>query len=107
MGQGQGPTLLGVDVIYVATMLAAVAAFAERHGRPPARLEQLVAAGLLPAIPADPYGGRYVVGDAGDVRSTGGGWRLRPAEPAHRYGVTQPEPARGAAPTWSPRLVRP
>ena len=38
---------------------AAIAVFNERSGSPPTSLEELVTAGLLPAIPADPLGGQY------------------------------------------------
>jgi tetratricopeptide (TPR) repeat protein len=42
----------------LAAVERAVEAFRLRHGRPPASLEELVAARLLPAVPPDPAGGR-------------------------------------------------
>jgi hypothetical protein len=58
----------------------AVARFRAAHGRAPARIEALVDAGLVAAIPADPFGGRYHVDANGEVRSTGPRQRFRPAE---------------------------
>lgn len=67
--------------LHFAALDRAVGAFRERHGRPPARLEALVAEGLLPALPEDPFGGRFTVDAAGVVGSTGqGGYRLKPKE---------------------------
>jgi len=48
----------------------AAARFRERVGSPPRTLEQLVEAGLVPAVPPDPFGGKYVLGADGRVRST-------------------------------------
>jgi hypothetical protein len=42
----------------LAAVERAVGAFRLRHGRPPDSLEALVADRLLPAVPADPAGGR-------------------------------------------------
>jgi hypothetical protein len=47
----------------------AVARYRERFGRDPRSLDELVAARLLPAIPAEPHGGRFVLSD-GEVVST-------------------------------------
>jgi hypothetical protein len=52
---------------------AAVAAFEARLGRKPADLGELVASGIVAAIPADPFGGQYVLdAENGTVRSTSG-----------------------------------
>jgi tetratricopeptide (TPR) repeat protein len=59
---------------------AAVARFTAARGRPPARLDELISAGVLERIPAEPYGGAYVYRD-GAVHSTGRDYRLPPAEP--------------------------
>ncbi len=40
---------------------AAVAVYAERTGRTPLLVDDLVAVGLLAAVPADPFGGTYVI----------------------------------------------
>lgn len=50
----------------------AVAAFLEHEGRYPRRLEELVEARVLPAIPEDPYGGRFFIDKKGKVTSTSG-----------------------------------
>jgi tetratricopeptide (TPR) repeat protein len=39
--------------------------YARRHGRRPARMSELVQAGLLPGIPADPRGFAYIFGEDG------------------------------------------
>lgn len=44
--------------------------YRERMGVPPSALEQLVRAGLVPAIPPDPFGGAYFLDEGGRVRST-------------------------------------
>ena len=52
---------------------AAVKEYQERTGHLPLTVEALVDAGLLPALPADPYGGTYVVDHlSGTVRSSTG-----------------------------------
>ncbi|HZP41418.1 MAG TPA: hypothetical protein VFD84_07885 [Candidatus Binatia bacterium] len=57
----------------LARLDALVATFRARTGRLPASLDQLVAAGLLRAVPPDPYGGAYEVDAAtGRVRSSTG-----------------------------------
>jgi len=58
---------------------AAAREFQARAGRPPADLEEVVAAGLLPKIPEEPFGGRYDLDrGSGRVVSTSGHkpWRL-------------------------------
>jgi hypothetical protein len=58
---------------------AAVQTFHERAGRLPAGLDELVSDGIVAKIPAEPFGGRYVLdGTSGHVLSTSGHkpWRL-------------------------------
>jgi hypothetical protein len=49
---------------------AALAKFAARTGHPPRHLQDLVAAGELAAIPAEPRGGAYELDEKGAPRST-------------------------------------
>jgi hypothetical protein len=61
------------------TLEAAVRAFQVQAGRPPSELSELVSAGILTAIPQEPFGGRYVLDhSSGHVMSTSGHkpWRL-------------------------------
>lgn len=44
--------------------------FRSERGRLPASVEELVATGYLPALPVDPYGGRFVIEESGKVTST-------------------------------------
>ena len=44
--------------------------YSRRFGAPPGRLSDLVASGLLPSIPKDPYGGEFYLDDKGAVRTT-------------------------------------
>ena len=69
----------------------AVRTWRERYVAGPLALEQLVAEGLVPEIPADPYGGSLYVDDAGVVRST-----------AHPFRFSRPEPNRRDRPGTSP-----
>jgi len=64
----------------------AAARFGERHGRPPASTEEILASGLLQAVPADPSGGVvYWDPERGEARSSSGHPRLRLYEsPARR-----------------------
>jgi hypothetical protein len=48
----------------------AVATFSERHGRKPAALDELVEAGILRALPRDPYGGRFYIDADGAIKTT-------------------------------------
>jgi tetratricopeptide (TPR) repeat protein len=76
-----GQRKLALLQLHFATLDRAVAAYRERHGRPPGRLEALVSEGLLAALPEEPYGGRFTIDEAGEVGSSGkGGYRLKPAE---------------------------
>ena len=47
----------------------AVASYREKTGAVPARLTDLVAAGILSRIPAEPHGGKYILEAEGKVRS--------------------------------------
>jgi tetratricopeptide (TPR) repeat protein len=58
----------------------AVERFRAARGRPPATLREVVAAGLVDAIPPEPYGGAYVLRD-GAVHSTARDHRIEPATP--------------------------
>lgn len=53
-----------------AVIEVAVERFRREQGRDPERLEELVAAGLIRAIPRDPFGGSYYLDNGGRVRST-------------------------------------
>ncbi len=46
--------------------------FRAREGHLPASLDNLVAAGDLPSLPRDPYGGTFFLTEAGQVRTTSG-----------------------------------
>jgi tetratricopeptide (TPR) repeat protein len=61
---------------------AAVAAYRARHGAAPSSPGALVRAGLLPALPADPYGGRWTFDAAGRARSTAHDFRYAPPQSA-------------------------
>lgn len=60
---------------------AAVSTYRERTGHLPARLEDLVAGGVLDALPPEPFGGRYTVDRDGRVHSSKNDFRFKPAEP--------------------------
>lgn len=51
------------------SMERAIADYTARVGAPPARLADLVRAGVLARIPVEPYGGRYLLTPDGGVRS--------------------------------------
>jgi tetratricopeptide (TPR) repeat protein len=52
---------------------AAADAYRQRTGQRPATVEAIVQAGLLPALPVDPSGGRFVIDRlSGEVRTTSG-----------------------------------
>ncbi|HSN91635.1 MAG TPA: tetratricopeptide repeat protein [Anaeromyxobacteraceae bacterium] len=67
----------------------AVAAYRARYGLAPPSVELLVAEGLLPALPEDPFGGRWILGEDGRARTTAHDHRLRPPEAPQAH----PEPA--------------
>ncbi|ORJ59125.1 tetratricopeptide repeat protein [Geothermobacter hydrogeniphilus] len=55
----------------------AVAEFRQRYQRLPKRIEELVALGLLPDLPADPYGGTFFLDASGRVRSNSNFSKIR------------------------------
>jgi tetratricopeptide (TPR) repeat protein len=64
---------------------AAIARFEEIHGNPPADLRELVADGLVPSIPDDPFGGHYLFDPKdGKVHSSANPFRFKFFEGAHR-----------------------
>ena len=50
----------------------AVAAYRDATGRAPATLQELTAAGIVDAIPRDPFGGHFELDEEGEVRSSTG-----------------------------------
>lgn len=68
---------------------AALARFRRAHAVGPLWLGRLVDEGYLPAIPPDPAGGRWFVGDDGRVHSSAQPFRFRPAP---RHDQLPPEP---------------
>jgi tetratricopeptide (TPR) repeat protein len=62
------------------------------HGRDPASLHELVLAGVVRAVPKDPFGGEYVW-NAGErkVRSSANPFRFSPREPPQTGGFEQPK----------------
>jgi tetratricopeptide (TPR) repeat protein len=76
----------------------AVLKWRERYVVGPLALEQLVGEKLLPAIPADPYGGELYVDEDGRVRSTANPYRFAKPEPAWAR-IPRPRPEKeGKAP---------
>lgn len=76
-----------------------VARFRELYGRPPRKLDELVSAGLVPSLPPDPFGGRYVWDEsAGEVRSSANSFRFRIHEGPHQsqFKYRPPVPSRGS-----------
>ncbi len=67
----------------------ALARYRRDHGLDPLWLGRLVDEGYLPAIPPDPAGGHWVVGDGGRVHSSVQPFRFRPAP---RHDQLPPEP---------------
>jgi tetratricopeptide (TPR) repeat protein len=82
-----------------------VAVFRERTGREPADLGELVQAGLLPALPRDPFDGKYVwVASAGEVQSSANPFRFRLRAQRHRPAFSFQLPSSVTDPV--PRLLR-
>ena len=52
-------------------------AYRRKTGVFPSRLDDLVNAGLLRRIPAEPFGGRYLIAPGGEIRSDRMGYRLK------------------------------
>jgi tetratricopeptide (TPR) repeat protein len=78
---------------------AAVARFRAERGRDVTALEELVDAGIVPRIPADPFGGHYTWNvDDGKVRSSANPFRFQfregPHTPGFKYKPTLPAPER-------------
>lgn len=57
-------------LVAVRSLREAVSRYQARFGHRPANLRSLVEAGLLEALPVDPYGGTFYLDEAGQVRST-------------------------------------
>ena len=57
-------------VVDLDTLAQAVAVYKEREGQNPSKLEELVKAGIILALPLDPFGGKYLIDEAGQVSST-------------------------------------
>lgn len=55
----------------------AAAAYRGRTGTFPGKLDDLVTAGLVDGIPAEPFGGRYLIGPGGEIRSDRMPYRLK------------------------------
>jgi len=51
------------------SMEMAIAEYTSRVGTPPGKLADLVQSGILPRIPEEPYGGRYLLTPDGNIRS--------------------------------------
>jgi tetratricopeptide (TPR) repeat protein len=84
-----------------------VAAFRERTGRELHDLDELVRAGLVAALPPDPFGGRYVwVAGAREVQSSANPFRFRERAVSHRSGFQYQLP-RGLSDPTPPLLRRP
>ena len=56
--------------------------YAERFGRKPARIEELVESGMMRELPEEPLGGRYYLDADGEPRTTKEAERLRLPEAA-------------------------
>ena len=70
----------------------AVEKWRNRYVIGPLFLQQLVGEKLIPAVPADPYGGELYVDEDGRVRSTANPYRFSKPEPAW---MRRPDPAPG------------
>ena len=57
-------------LLAVRTIEQAMARYRERYGQRPGHLGDLVARGLLPAIPVDPYGGTFYLDEQNRVRTS-------------------------------------
>jgi tetratricopeptide (TPR) repeat protein len=60
----------------------AIAEYRRRHGTAPASIQALRAAGLVGQVPRDPWGGDFVIGADGRVRSSVHEFRFAPPTPA-------------------------
>ena len=75
----------------------AVASYRARYGLAPASVSLLVAEGLLPALPVEPFGGRWILGEDGRARSTAHDYRFRPPEAPRAHPEPAFDPGRHAA----------
>jgi tetratricopeptide (TPR) repeat protein len=78
----------------------AVAAYRTRFGTSPASVATLVTAGVLDRLPREPYGGAWILGPDGRVRSTAHEFRFAPAPTARE--LYSPELGRPAEPRKAP-----
>jgi hypothetical protein len=73
----------------------ALARFASERGRSARALAELVGAGYVPRLPEDPFGGTYVVGEDGKVRSSANPFRFQlregPQLPGFQYEIPENE----------------
>jgi hypothetical protein len=70
-GQTRDIYLIRLEALEAILLLErAVATFTERSGRKPAALDELVEAGIIRALPRDPYGGRFYLDADGAVKTT-------------------------------------
>jgi hypothetical protein len=63
--------------VYFNQLDLALARYQERHGAPAKAWSELVAAGILAAVPPEPVGGEFVIGADGHAASTSDAPRLR------------------------------
>lgn len=57
-------------LVAIKAIESAMQKYQGRFNRPAESLEQLVSAGFMPAIPKDPYGGKFYLDEDGKVRTT-------------------------------------
>jgi hypothetical protein len=57
-------------IVAVMTIQEAIARYRSRFGKPPSRISDLTAAGILKEVPQDPYRGTFYLDEKGAVRST-------------------------------------
>jgi hypothetical protein len=68
----------------------ALSEFARRYGRPAQHLDELVATGVVSEIPAEPFGGQYILEPtSGEVRTTSGHKPVRMGSSAMRERTLQ------------------
>lgn len=75
-------------LVAVLTIQKGVEEYRRRFGKAPEQLAQLTASGVLPSLPADPYGGTFYLDRDGAVRSTS---KFSFAPPAGRANPKQQE----------------
>lgn len=57
-------------LVAIRNLSAAVQTFTTQYKRMPKDLDEMVTRGVIPAIPVDPYGGRFYIDESGKIRST-------------------------------------